>query len=401
MQKTISTGSKGVKDLSGPSSAHSRKPQQLSHQPGPIAQLAAIANRSSQVQAQLKLAGELRSSPQVEAQQNLAAQVNAASPGAAQLKKPEEERSSAQIKPDPAAPAKGKLDEKKLTAQTKMEEKKTRQPKFTGAAGPAHGVQGGDVVQCMGLLINWVEHNQNVIAGQVKTTRVGKGGSAHTTAHVVTRRAIEAAILGKDYFSAINAIEFLIREASELPGYIGAKASDSPFVIASIKQAEEQAEKALEAARNEKLPQNHIIRLNELANAYEDITEASVYSRRSGPVGGVGELEGDEEQEKIAETLKTAGGESWAAAAAGLLDTRKWGYFYGTGQGKKVLEDVIVEHVMRLKRTISTESPNPIPDEQIALLIERILQNVSTGGALSGPEDLEGIGKKAYDRLVG
>jgi hypothetical protein len=215
----------------------------------------------------------------------------------------------------------------------------------------------------------------------------------------VIRKAIETAITGKDYSAAIDTLEFLIIEASELPGYTKAKEDVSAAV--SIQQAEAQAEKALAEARSEKLPQNHNVRLNELANAYENISEASFYAHRSGKIGGVGEIEGDQEQEKMAETLKTVGDEHWVSAAAGLLDTRSWNYHYGGEDGKKVLEDVIVEHVMRLRRTIDTEKENPIPDEQIGLLIDQILHNVSAGGTRKDLGDLGKIKEQAYNRVGG
>jgi hypothetical protein len=80
---------------------------------GHLAQLAAMANQSPQVQAQLKLAEDLRNSPQVESQRSLAAEINAAP--AAQLVRLDDKRPTAQ----------GKLDEKKL------------QGKFNSSAAPA------------------------------------------------------------------------------------------------------------------------------------------------------------------------------------------------------------------------------------------------------------------------
>jgi hypothetical protein len=113
-----------------------------------LAQLAAMANGSSRVQAQLKMADELRSSAQVEAQLDMAEKVNAVSPVATQLKRLEEKR--------PTAQPKGKKDEKKLMqpklddvaqakrkedkrpAQPKLkDEKKLTQPKFASGAGTA------------------------------------------------------------------------------------------------------------------------------------------------------------------------------------------------------------------------------------------------------------------------
>jgi hypothetical protein len=72
-----------------------------------------MANRSPQVQAQLKLAGELRNSSKVESQRSLAAAINAAP--AAQLARLDDKRAAAQ----------GKLDKEKL------------QGKFNSSAPPA------------------------------------------------------------------------------------------------------------------------------------------------------------------------------------------------------------------------------------------------------------------------
>jgi hypothetical protein len=72
-----------------------------------------MANRSPQVQAQLKLAEDLRNSPQIESQRGLAAAINAGP--AAQLARLEDKRPTAQ----------GKLDKKKL------------QGKFNSSAAPA------------------------------------------------------------------------------------------------------------------------------------------------------------------------------------------------------------------------------------------------------------------------
>jgi len=105
MQKAVPTGSKDAETQSQASQSASRLSQYPGHGPGHLAQLAAIANSSSQVQTQLKMAQELRSSSQVEAQRNLAADINTASPVAAQLKRLQEKPTQ----------TKGKLDEKKLT----------------------------------------------------------------------------------------------------------------------------------------------------------------------------------------------------------------------------------------------------------------------------------------------
>jgi len=113
-----------------------------------------MANGSSRVQAQLKMADELRNSTQVEAQLNMAEKVNAGSPLAAQLKRLEEKRPTAQAKGkkeekklmqpkfDDAAQAKRKEDKRlaqpKLPVQPKLkDEKKLTQPKFAGGAGTA------------------------------------------------------------------------------------------------------------------------------------------------------------------------------------------------------------------------------------------------------------------------
>jgi len=103
MQKAVPTGSKGAETQPQASQSTSRLSQYPGHGLGHLAQLAVIANSSSQVQTQLKMAQELRSSSQVEAQRNLAADINTASPVAAQLKRLEEKPTQ----------TKGKLDEKK------------------------------------------------------------------------------------------------------------------------------------------------------------------------------------------------------------------------------------------------------------------------------------------------
>jgi hypothetical protein len=115
-------------------------------QTGRLSQLATLANGSSQMQAQLKLAGDLQSSSQVKAQHSLAEQMNAASPVAAQLKKLKEKPAQAKSKLEEKKPkqlksdgvAQGKREEKKRPAQKKAKDKeKPRQAMFAGRGAPA------------------------------------------------------------------------------------------------------------------------------------------------------------------------------------------------------------------------------------------------------------------------
>jgi hypothetical protein len=144
MEKAVPAGGKSSQSSTRESHTSSRQ-SQSEPKPGHLSQLAALANGSSQVQAQLKLARDVRSSPRVEAQMGMADKVNAASPVAAQLKALDEKKAATQTKGkmDPkkkvqgkfedTAQAKGK-DEKRM-AQPKKE--KPRQPKFADGAAPA------------------------------------------------------------------------------------------------------------------------------------------------------------------------------------------------------------------------------------------------------------------------
>jgi hypothetical protein len=148
MQKAIPIGP--TNSQSSTRSPHTQTQQTHSPRTGGqsgLAQLAALANSSSRVQAQLKMSDELRNSAQVETQLDMAEKVNAASPVAAQLKRLEEkkpaqpkgmkdEKKLAQPKFDAAAQAVRK--EEKRPAQTKLkDEKKPRQPKFAAGAETA------------------------------------------------------------------------------------------------------------------------------------------------------------------------------------------------------------------------------------------------------------------------
>jgi len=84
MQKAIPTGSKSPQSSAQPSHAPLRQ-SRPDIQSGHLAQLSAIANGSSRVQAQLKLADELRNSGQVKAQAAMSEKINNATPMAAQL----------------------------------------------------------------------------------------------------------------------------------------------------------------------------------------------------------------------------------------------------------------------------------------------------------------------------
>lgn len=95
-----------------------------------MAQLAAIANHSPRVQAQLKLADEIHGSEHISAQRALGSEINSATP-AAQLKP--KDKKLAQPKFDDAAQAKHK-DEK---LQRKLKEEKPRQRKYDGSGAPA------------------------------------------------------------------------------------------------------------------------------------------------------------------------------------------------------------------------------------------------------------------------
>jgi Domain of unknown function (DUF4157) len=126
MQKIVSTGNKGTK------SQEPSRPSQQAGQGGRMAQLAAIANRSPQVQTQLKLAAEIESSPRVEAQRNLAGQINAGSPMAAQFAGLDKKKKPAQTmgKLDKKKPAQSKSAEGGSTAQ--REEAPAPSPNRTG-----------------------------------------------------------------------------------------------------------------------------------------------------------------------------------------------------------------------------------------------------------------------------
>ncbi len=131
MQKTVPNGSKDANSISGTPQAEPKRAQQREGA-GHLAQLAAMANRNSRVQAQQTLSRDLEGSAQVEAQRNLAAGINAGAPVAAQLKRLEE-------KP---AQTKGKLEEKKpaqrqvepAQAKSKLDENKPKQAKFDDSA---------------------------------------------------------------------------------------------------------------------------------------------------------------------------------------------------------------------------------------------------------------------------
>lgn len=89
MQKAVPTGARSSPDseLTSHGATQQRKPPAT--ESGHLSQLAAVVNRSPQVQAQRKLSDDLGNSPQVEAQRGLAEAVNAASPLSAQLVKGE------------------------------------------------------------------------------------------------------------------------------------------------------------------------------------------------------------------------------------------------------------------------------------------------------------------------
>jgi len=118
MQKATPIGAKSPQSSAQPSHAPLRQ-SQPDAQSGNLAQLAALANRSPVVQAQLKLADQLRSSSQVQAQLAMSERINTATPVAAQL-----------------APADRKKD--KRTGQLESKEKdKRRQLKVADGVTPA------------------------------------------------------------------------------------------------------------------------------------------------------------------------------------------------------------------------------------------------------------------------
>jgi Domain of unknown function (DUF4157) len=145
MEKAVPAGGKSSQSSTRESHTPSRQ-SQPQPQTGRLSQLAGLANRSPQVQAQLKLARAVHGSAHVESQMGLAGQVNAASPVAAQLKDMKEKKPAAQPKGkmDPKKKVQGKFEDaaqakgkdKKHTAQSKPKEK-PRQGKFVDGAAPA------------------------------------------------------------------------------------------------------------------------------------------------------------------------------------------------------------------------------------------------------------------------
>jgi hypothetical protein len=97
MQKAIPTGSKSPQRSAQPSHALLRQ-SQPDTQSGNLAQLAAAVNRSPQVQAQLKLADELRNSGRVEAQVAMSERINSATPLTAQLDDGKKKKRTGQMK---------------------------------------------------------------------------------------------------------------------------------------------------------------------------------------------------------------------------------------------------------------------------------------------------------------
>src|SRR4051794_5825450 len=120
MQKAVPTGNKSAKNHPQTAQAQSRSSQHSGQGPEHLAQLAAMANSSSRVQTQLKVAQEFQNSSQVEAQRNLAAEITAASPVAAQLKRLEEKPAQTKGKHEEKKPAQ-KIDD---PAQAKSREEK-------------------------------------------------------------------------------------------------------------------------------------------------------------------------------------------------------------------------------------------------------------------------------------
>jgi hypothetical protein len=97
MQKAIPTGSKSPQISAHPSQAPLRQ-SRPDVQSGNLAQLAAAVNRSPRVQAQLKVADELRSSGQVEAQVAMSERINSATPLTAQLDDGKKKKRTGQMK---------------------------------------------------------------------------------------------------------------------------------------------------------------------------------------------------------------------------------------------------------------------------------------------------------------
>jgi len=114
MKQSVPLNNTKVQDVGSPTHAAQRKSPSAGASSGHLAQLAAMANLSPQVQAELKLAQDLRDSPKVESQRGLAAEINAG-PGTAQFER---------------------LDEKHPTTQGKLDKKKL-QGKFNSSAAPA------------------------------------------------------------------------------------------------------------------------------------------------------------------------------------------------------------------------------------------------------------------------
>jgi len=168
MKQSVPPNNTKVQDVGSPTHAAQRKSPSAGASSGHLAQLAAMANRSPQVQAQLKLAEDLRDSPKVESQRGLAAEINAG-PGAAQLVRLDEKLPTTQ----------GKLDKKKIQGKFSSQPAQLEQSPSLNRTGLPDQLKVG-VESLSGVLLDSVKvHYNSAKPAQLNALAYAQGSDIH------------------------------------------------------------------------------------------------------------------------------------------------------------------------------------------------------------------------------
>jgi len=168
MKQPLPPNNTRVQDVGPAPHAAQRKSPSLGAPSGHLAQLAAMANHSPQVQAQLKLAEELRDSPKVESQRGLAAEINAG-PGAAQLVRLDEKRPTTQ----------GKLDKKKIQGKFSSQPAQLEQSPSLNRTGLPDQLKTG-VESLSGVSLDSVKvHYNSAKPAQLNALAYAQGSDIH------------------------------------------------------------------------------------------------------------------------------------------------------------------------------------------------------------------------------
>jgi len=168
MKQSVPPSNTKVQDVGSASHAAQRKSPSACAPSGHLAQLAAMANRSPQVQAQLKLAEDLRDSPKVESQRGLAAEINAG-PGAAQLARLDEKRPTTQ----------GKLDKKKIQGKFSSQPAQLEQSPSLNRTGLPDQLKAG-VESLSGVSLDSVKvHYNSAKPAQLNALAYAQGSDIH------------------------------------------------------------------------------------------------------------------------------------------------------------------------------------------------------------------------------